>query len=90
MEPNEERLAKARLIVREKLGFVRHFIVYFLVIVVLVIINNTTWAGYQWWAWPALAWGIGVFAHFLGVFVFASGRLESRLIDRELERMDEE
>ena len=90
MESNEERVERARKSVRAKLDFIRHFITYAIVIAVLAIINNVTWSGYQWWLWPTLGWGIGVLAHFLGVFVFAGGRLEERMVDRELKKMDEQ
>lgn len=57
-------------------------------IAALAIINNLTSPGYQWWLWPALGWGIGVFSHFLSVFLFQGERLEKKLIEREMEKMD--
>ena len=85
----EEKLKKARKIVEAKLGFIRHFIIYFLVILALAIINNFTSGGYQWWLWVAFGWGIGVFANFLAAFVFGAGALEDRLLKSELEKMGE-
>ena len=56
---------------------------------ILAIVNNVTGSGYQWWLWPALGWGIGIGAHFVGVFVTGE-RIEKKLMDRELEKMDED
>ena len=86
----EERKAAAKKIVRNKIDFIRHFLIYGIVIVLLAVINNTTYAGYQWWLWPALGWGIGVFSHFLSAYLFSGGGLERRLVQRELEGMKDE
>jgi len=87
-EASRKRLERARQIVRNKIGFIKHFVVYALVLVALAVLNNTTAGGYQWWIWIAFGWGIGVVSHFLSAFVFRGGDLEERLIRRELERMD--
>ena len=86
---NEEKLQKAKAIVKNKLEFIRHFAVYAIVITTLAIINNFTWSGYQWWLWPALGWGIGVFTHFLSAFLFQGGSLEKKMVDREMEKLEE-
>ena len=88
MASEEERIEKARKTVQAKLGFVRHFIVYILVLLVLAVLNNVTYSGYQWWFWVAFCWGIGVVFHFLSIFLFRRGALEEWLLNRELERMD--
>ena len=90
MSKDEERLKKARETVQRKLGFLRHLIIFTITMVVLAIINNTTYAGYQWWLWPALFWGIGVVSHFLSIYVFRGGGIEKKLVERELERMKNE
>ncbi len=90
MAEEDRKVQRAREIAVAKLGFVRHAIVYVFVIAVLVVINNVTYSEYQWWVWPALGWGIGVIAHFLSAFLFQSGRLEDRLVRRELERMEDD
>ena len=62
----------AEKIAKEKRGFYIHFIIYLLVNILLFV---------QWWyitggegfAWPittTIGWGIGIIAHFIGVFVF--------------------
>jgi hypothetical protein len=90
MEKQDEKLSLAKKTAREKIGFIRHLIVYVAVIVFLAIINNVTYSGYQWWKWPAIGWGIGVFFHFLGTWGFKGGKLrglEERLTEKELEKL---
>jgi glycerol uptake facilitator-like aquaporin len=90
MAVRDEKLERARRIARRKMDFLRHVIIYLLVMAVLAIINNVTDAGYQWWLWPALGWGIGVVAHFLSAFLYSGGNLEKRLVQKELEKIDDE
>jgi hypothetical protein len=90
MKSMEEKQDAARKIVKKKLGFLQHSIIYGFVIIVLAVVNNTTWAGYQWWLWVALGWGIGVVSHFLNAYLFAGGSLERKMIKEELNRLDEE
>jgi hypothetical protein len=85
----EEKLELARRIAQRKVGFIRHAVVYLLVMAGLAIINNATWGGYQWWLWPAFGWGIGVASHFLSAFLYQSGSLVERVAKRELEKMEE-
>lgn len=88
MSTQEEKLAIAKKVVQNKLDFIRHFVIYVFVIAVLAVINNLSFSGYQWWVWPALGWGIGVFSHFLSTFIFQGGALEKKLVEKEMERMD--
>ena len=94
MEKKEDKLAKARKIAKAKVEFIRHLGIYALVMVVLAVINNiTSPGGYQWWIWPAIGWGIGVFINFLVVFVFKGSnlkKLEEQLAQKELEKMKDE
>jgi hypothetical protein len=90
MATKEAKIEMAKKKALQKLGFIRHALIYVLVMVALAIVNNATSGGYQWWLWPALGWGIGVAAHFLSVYVFQGSTLEKRLIQRELERLDDE
>jgi uncharacterized membrane protein YdbT with pleckstrin-like domain len=87
MADSNDRYEQARAIAQRKVAFIRHAIVYLLVMAVLAIINNVTWGGYQWWMWPALGWGIGVVAHFLSAYLFQTGGMVDRMAKRELERM---
>ena len=80
---------QAKKRVEEKKGFYVHLTVYVLVNALLVII----WAfpgggGYPWFLWPMGGWGIGILAHFLGVFLFSRrSRWERREIEKEIERL---
>jgi len=90
MAVKDEKLERARQVARRKMDFLRHAIIYLVVMAVLAVINNVTGGGYQWWLWPALGWGIGVVAHFLSAFLYAGGSLEKRLVQKELEKIDDE
>ena len=94
MEKKEDKMAEARKIAKTKVEFIRHLGIYVLVMVVLAVINNITDpGGYQWWKWPALGWGFGVFINFLVVFVFKGcslKKLEEQLAEKELEKMKDE
>lgn len=89
MSDVNEKMALARTIAERKVGFIRHAIVYLVVMVGLAIINNVTWGGYQWWLWPAFGWGISVVSHFLSAFLYQSGALVDKLAKHELEKMHE-
>jgi hypothetical protein len=93
MSDQNARLATARKIAERKVGFIRHAVIYLVVIVALVLINNLGYSSdvprYQWWLWPALGWGIGVTSHFLSAFLYQSGALVDKLAKRELEKMNE-
>jgi hypothetical protein len=90
MAVRDEKLERARRVARRKMDFLRHVIIYLVVMAVLAIVNNVTGGGYQWWLWPALGWGIGVVAHFLSAFLYAGGNLEKRLVQKELEKINDE
>jgi hypothetical protein len=93
MDEKNDKLSMAKKIARGKIEFIRHFIVYIAVMAVLAIINNLVdRGGYQWWRWPAIFWGIGVFINFLVVYVFKGAglkKLEQEMIRKEMERMDD-
>ncbi len=88
-EADEKRL-RARKIAKKKADFIKHFIIYVIIITFLAIINNVTYSGYQWWLWPALGWGIGVVLNFFSVYVFKGKELEERIMRSEMEKMDRE
>jgi len=93
MAGENETLKKAQEIAKDKVGFIKHLIIYITVMIVLAVINNLTYREYQWWVWPALWWGVGVFINFLVVYVFRGGflkRLEDDLIKKEIKKLDDE
>ncbi len=85
---DEEKRLKARKIAKRKADFIKHFIIYIVIMIFLAIINNITSPGYQWWLWPALGWGIGVVLNFFSVYIFKGRELEERIMRSELEKMD--
>jgi hypothetical protein len=87
MANKEEKLKRARAIVRAKLSFIKHFVIYLIVVVVVAVLNNAIGDRYQWWLWVAFGWGIGVVIHFLSVFLFQSRELEEKMIKSELKKM---
>jgi len=94
MENEEKKQERAKKIAKAKIDFIRHLIVYVVVIIILAVINNiTNPGGDQWWRWPAIFWGLFVLVNFLKTFVFHGGRIkrfEERLTKKELEKMDRE
>ncbi len=81
---------RAERIVAEKIGFLRHLIIYVVVNAVLFAINMLTSSGFLWFLIPLGGWGIVLLAHFLSVFTFRGDRFErwrKRQIEREMERL---
>ncbi len=89
MSDTNEKYQLARRIAVRKVSFLRHAVIYLIVIAGLAVINNLTWGGYQWWLWVAFGWGVGVISHFLSAFLYQSGSLVDRIAKREMEKMDE-
>ena len=54
-----------------------------------MIIWAATGGGFPWFLFPLGGWGIGIFFHFLGAFVFlkGGGDWEKRAIDKEMEKI---
>ena len=59
------RRAKSRA--HAELGFYSHLMSYLGVMAMLALINIFT-TRYPWFLWPAMGWGIGLFAHYMAVF----------------------
>jgi len=88
-----EKYEKAKKRVQEIKGFWIHFITYLSVNIVLFIINLVTSPGAWWFYWPLLGWGVGVFLHGMGVFVFSKfpgEQWENRKIKEVMKQMDED
>ena len=72
-----------------KLGFRAHLLAYLLVNTGLVAINLIeTPNGYFWAIWPIIGWGLGLAAHFVTVYHFASD-VRERAVEAELRRLRE-
>ncbi len=67
----DERYERAKKRVEEIKSFYTHLIVYVFVNLGLFILNFVTSRGEWWFFWPLLGWGIGLFFHGMGVFVFS-------------------
>lgn len=60
-------LRRARRRARAEVGFYAHLMSYLGVMAFLALLNILT-ARYPWFLWPALGWGLGLFAHYMAVF----------------------
>ena len=84
---NQEAYQKAKKRVEAKIGFYIHLSVYIAVNIVLVIINLRTSPEYIWFKWPLIGWGIGVFFHAMGVFVFTGkSAMKEKMIEKEMKK----
>lgn len=63
----EEVLRRARKRAAAEVGFYAHVMSYLGVMAFLALINLLT-TRYPWFIWPALGWGVGLFAHYMAVF----------------------
>lgn len=70
MKMDEEKYKLAKKRVEEIKGFYGHLFAYIGVNVVLIVINLVTNPFAIWFYWVTAFWGIGVFWHAMGVFVF--------------------
>ncbi len=78
---------RARKRVEAKIGFYIHFTVYIGVNILLIIINLLTSPDYLWFIWPLIGWGIGVFFHGMGTFIFSGAKfrdIKDRVIEKEI------
>jgi transcriptional regulator with XRE-family HTH domain len=83
----DEQLALAK--VRKIRRFYIHLVQYALVISVLAIINLATHPSKLWFIWPALGWGIGIFAHAAAIYnviPFLGAEWERKQVEKELGR----
>ena len=84
---NQEAYERAKKRVEAKIGFYIHLSVYIAVNILLIIVNISTSPQYLWFKWPLIGWGIGVFSHGLGVFVFTGGSaIKDQMIEREMKK----
>src|SRR5262245_39917475 len=83
LTPEEEALRRARRRAGAEAGFYGHVMSYLGTIAFLALINLMT-TRYPWFLWPALGWGIGLFAHYMAVF--GSRSLKERYFDPAVER----
>jgi len=65
--PEAAILKRARRRAAAEVSFYGHLMSYLGVMAFLALINILT-TRYPWFLWPALGWGIGLFAHYMAVF----------------------
>jgi len=90
---DKEKYERAKKRVEEIKGFYSHLIVYAIVNIGLFLLNVFTSPGTWWFYWPLMGWGIGLFFHGMGVFVFSKfpgKNWENRKIKQVMKEMDEE
>jgi hypothetical protein len=68
----------ARKIVESRIDFLVHIFVN----AILFVINYKFSRGHWWFIFPLFFWGIGIFSHFLSVFVF-SHHVRERWIEKK-------
>jgi len=91
MKSDEEKYNIARKRVNEIKGFYSHLFSYVGVNVVLLAINLVTSPYVLWFYWVSVFWGIGLFWHAMGVFVFGKftgASWEKKKIEEVMEEMD--
>ncbi|MEW6269164.1 MAG: ATP-binding protein, partial [Thermodesulfobacteriota bacterium] len=80
-------LRRARRRAAAEVSFYAHLMSYLGVMAFLALINILT-TRYPWFLWPALGWGVGLFAHYMAVF--GSRTLKERYfypaVEREVRR----
>lgn len=84
---NSQVYQEAKKKVQARLGFKIHLAVYLAVIAILISVNLINSPDYLWFIWPLMGWGIAIFWHAMGVFVFnkESGVTE-RMIRKEMDK----
>ena len=84
---DQEAYRKAKRRVDAKIGFYIHLAIYVAVNTLLIAINLLTSSQYLWFKWPLMGWGIGLFFHALGVFVFSGGSaVKEQMIQKEMKK----
>ncbi len=90
MISDEELRTRAEKRAEEKIGFYTHFGIYALVNLLIFLIWFFTGGpgSFPWFLFPLLGWGIGIFAHFIGVFKVTG--LKERMAEKEYDKLKRE
>jgi len=84
---NTQAYQKAKKKVQARLGFKIHLAVYLTVNAILISVNLINSPDSLWFIWPLMGWGIAIFWHAMGVFVFnKESGLTERMIRREMNK----
>ncbi len=85
MTNDEALMALARKRAQDKIGFYIHFTVYVAVNALFIVIWWFSGISFPWFLFPLGFWGIGIVAHFMGVFVGTG--MTDRMTQREYEKL---
>ena len=83
---NTQVYQNARKKVQARLGFKIHLAVYLAVNAILIGVNLINSPDYLWFVWPLMGWGIAIFWHAMGVFVFNKAGVTERMIRKEMDK----
>jgi len=84
---HQDSYERAQKRVDAKIRFFIHLVVFVLVNIGLIVINLRNSPEYLWFIWPLVGWGIGLFFHGMGVFVFAEkSAIRERMIEKEMNK----
>ncbi|NNE65852.1 MAG: 2TM domain-containing protein [Pyrinomonadaceae bacterium] len=85
---NQERYEHAKKRAEAKYGFFVHLGVFLAVNLLLAIINLSNMSEGLWFVYPLMGWGIGLFFHALGVFLFEGKRemVTEKMIQKEMNK----
>ena len=85
---NQDIRETARKRVDAKIGLYVHLFIYIVMNILLAVLNLKYTPQYDWFYWPLLGWGIGIFFHAMGVFVFPSGStIKEKMIENEEKKL---
>ena len=85
---NQKNYEQAKKRVEAKYGFYVHLSVFLTVNLLLIIINLSNPSKGIWFIYPLMGWGIGLFFHALGVFLFAGkgALITEKMIEKEMNK----
>ncbi len=79
---------KAEKRVKEKIELATHAGVYLIINIFLVIIWSLTGAGYPWFLWVIVGWGVGLVLHAFSYFVGSKGETrKEQMVAKEMDRL---
>ncbi len=87
MLSHEELRRRAEKRAEEKIGFYTHFGIYIIVnlLIFLIWLFTSGPGSFPWFIFPLFGWGIGIFAHFIGVY--KATNLRERMTEEEYDKL---
>lgn len=88
---NEELREKAEKRVTEKISLLSHLGAYVIVNAFLIVVWALSGAGYPWFLWVMLGWGIGLAFHTFNYFAGKrSDVVKEKMLQKEMEKLQKE